>query len=117
YLEYRDWTDGERASLTLTVRLGISEVYDKISAAPGAGNIGLFPLEFVGGLFLVMQIVALAMGLALAKSITGSVHELFEGTELVRRGDFTHKIAVKADDQLGELAASFNSMTASIEDL
>jgi sigma-B regulation protein RsbU (phosphoserine phosphatase) len=45
------------------------------------------------------------------------VHELFAGTERVRQRDFTHKIAVKADDQLGELAKSFNSMTGSIEDL
>jgi serine phosphatase RsbU (regulator of sigma subunit) len=45
------------------------------------------------------------------------VHELFVGTERVRLGDFTHKIAVMAPDQLGELASSFNSMTASIEDL
>ena len=29
------------------------------------------------------------MGLTLARSITGSVHELFAGTERVRRGDFT----------------------------
>src|SRR5206468_3249983 len=56
-------------------------------------------------------------GLALAKSITGSVHELFTGTERVRQGDFSHKIAVKAADQLGDLAQSFNSMTASIDDL
>ncbi len=56
-------------------------------------------------------------GLALAKSLTGSVHELFAGTERVRQGDFTHKIAVQTEDQLGELAGSFNSMTASIEDL
>src|SRR5204862_6414357 len=35
----------------------------------------------------------------------------------VRQGDFTHKIPVKSDDQLGELTDSFNSMTASIEDL
>ena len=45
------------------------------------------------------------------------MHELFTGTERVRHGDFTHKIAVTAQDQLGELAQSFNSMTASIEDL
>ena len=61
--------------------------------------------------------MALGTGLALARSITGSVHELFTGTERVRHGDFTHKIAVTAQDQLGELARSFNSMTASIEDL
>ena len=35
----------------------------------------------------------------------------------VRQGDFTHKIAVGTVDQLGELAESFNTMTASIEDL
>jgi sigma-B regulation protein RsbU (phosphoserine phosphatase) len=65
----------------------------------------------------VIEVMALTAGLALAKSITGSVHELFTGTELVRAGDFTHRIAVTAQDQLGELAQSFNSMTASIEDL
>src|SRR6185436_16184909 len=69
------------------------------------------------GLFLVIEIVALLAGLALAKSITGSVHELFEGTERVRKGDFSHKIAVKGNDQLAGLAQSFNSMTSSIEDL
>ena len=57
------------------------------------------------------------MGGALARSITGSVHELFMGTERVRQGDLTHRIVVKTRDQLGELAESFNAMTASIEDL
>jgi nitrogen fixation/metabolism regulation signal transduction histidine kinase len=59
-------------------------------------------------LFLVIQVAALVMGLALARSITGSVHELFVGTERVRRGDFTHKIPIRSRDQLGELAESFN---------
>jgi serine phosphatase RsbU (regulator of sigma subunit) len=35
----------------------------------------------------------------------------------VRAGDFSHKLVVRSRDQLGELAESFNSMTASIEDL
>ena len=34
-------------------------------------------LVIVGGLFLVIEVVALVVGLALAKSITGSVHQLF----------------------------------------
>src|SRR4029079_8599755 len=68
-------------------------------------------------LFLIIEVMALIAGFALAKSLTGSVHALFVGTERVRQGDFTHKIAVKTEDQLGELAGSFNEMTASIEDL
>jgi serine phosphatase RsbU (regulator of sigma subunit) len=74
-------------------------------------------LIVIGALFLVIQAAALVTGLVLARSITGSVHELFVGTERVRQGDFTHKIAVFEKDQLGELSESFNSMTASIEDL
>src|SRR6185503_20257025 len=121
-MEYRDWESGAAGTLTITVGLSVSEVVDRISAAEGkASRIisqGLLLLLIViGALFLIIEFIALVAGLALAKSITGSVHELFAGTERVRQGDFTHKIAVKTDDQLGELAASFNSMTASIEDL
>jgi len=108
--------------LNVLTDLHAFELYDRISSAQGGvgGDLGqrlLLVVYVIGGLFLIIEGVALIAGLALAKSITGSVHELFTGTELVRQGDFTHKIAVKTDDQLGELSMSFNSMTASIEDL
>ena len=71
----------------------------------------------VAVLFLIIELVALVMGLALARSITSSIHELFMGTERVRQGDFTHRISINTKDQLGELAGSFNQMTGSIENL
>jgi len=74
-------------------------------------------LVAIGVLFLIIEAVALIMGLALARSITSSVHELFMGTERVRQGDFTHRINTESRDQLGELAESFNQMTGSIENL
>ncbi|MGB7219459.1 MAG: PP2C family protein-serine/threonine phosphatase [Vicinamibacterales bacterium] len=124
FLDYRDWETGETQPLLVSTQVSLSGIYARIVAAQGLiGNrsIGqallLVLLIVVGGLFLVIEVVALVVGLTLAKSITGSVHELFVGTERVRQGDFTHKIAVTAEDQLGELAQSFNSMTSSIEDL
>jgi sigma-B regulation protein RsbU (phosphoserine phosphatase) len=39
------------------------------------------------------------------------------GTERVRHGDFSHRIGVVSNDQLGELAGSFNQMIGSIENL
>ena len=117
-VEYRDWESGNTGTLFMRTELRIGELYNRISSGPrdfGQGLlIGLF---VIGGLFVLIEVMALFAGLALATSITGSVHALFAGTERVRQGDFTHKIAVKAQDQLGELANSFNSMTASIEDL
>jgi sigma-B regulation protein RsbU (phosphoserine phosphatase) len=121
FLEYRDWTSGSTGQILASLRLSIAEIYARISAAQfgesSFGSVLLVILVAIGVLFLIIEAAALVAGLALARSITGSMHELFTGTERVRRGDFTHKIAVKARDQLGELAESFNSMTASIEDL
>jgi sigma-B regulation protein RsbU (phosphoserine phosphatase) len=124
FLDYRDWDTGQAGTLTAAISTSIAGVYDRISSAPIApirnfsfGQMLLVLLGLIGGLFLVIQVVALGMGLALARSITGSVHDLFAGTERVREGDFTHKIPISTRDQLGDLAESFNSMTASIEDL
>jgi sigma-B regulation protein RsbU (phosphoserine phosphatase) len=124
FLGYHDWNSGEPGSLLVGTQLNLQDIYGRISAAQGVVGdrpfgqaLLLVLLVVVGGLFLVIEAVALTAGSALARSITGSVHELFAGTERVRQGDFSHKIAITARDQLGELAGSFNDMTASIEDL
>jgi sigma-B regulation protein RsbU (phosphoserine phosphatase) len=124
FLDYTDWPSGRADRLTVGFRLGLLAVYERISIVsvsrdPGQNfaQILLLLLAVVGALFLVIQAVAFGMGFALARSITGSVHALFVGTERVRRGDFSHRIAIRSRDQLGELAESFNLMTASIEDL
>jgi phosphoserine phosphatase RsbU/P len=119
-MEYRDWRSGSTGTLTLTTALSVSDLYERISEESIGRTFGqglLLVLFVIGALFLIIEIIAALAGFALAKSITGSVHELFTGTERVRQGDFTHKIAVRSEDQLGELAGSFNQMTASIEDL
>jgi sigma-B regulation protein RsbU (phosphoserine phosphatase) len=122
FLEYVDWTTGKRGGvLMVPMRLSIGEIYQRISSQGFGdrtfGQALFLVLVIIGVLFLIIEAAALVTGLALARSITGSVHELFAGTERVRQGDFTHKITVMAPDQLGELAGSFNLMTSSIEDL
>jgi HAMP domain-containing protein len=101
--------------------LGVYRLVTATPTPPFAGvsfaQVLLIGLAVVAGLFFLIQLVAYVMGFALARSITGAVHELFEGTEQVRQGDFSHKINVPSQDQLGELASSFNTMTSSIEDL
>jgi phosphoserine phosphatase RsbU/P len=123
-LDALNWDTGEnrRATVWLTYRL--RELYNHLSTAQSVVVGGmrlsdalLFVLVAIGVLFLIIEAVALVMGLALARSITSSVHELFMGTERVRQGDFSHRINVGSNDQLGELAGSFNQMTGSIENL
>jgi serine phosphatase RsbU (regulator of sigma subunit) len=120
---YVDWSTGESCEVTIGIRMTLGEMFARIGSIPGDSVTNNFTyyllgiLALIGVCFLLIQIVAFITGLALARSITGSVHELFTGTERVRLGDFSHKIPIKTRDQLGELAQSFNSMTRSIADL
>ncbi|CAN5505099.1 hypothetical protein BH23ACI1_BH23ACI1_24070 [soil metagenome] len=123
-LDAHDWTSGEAREASVGLDYSLGEVYRRIAPTrrvlnqdTTVGEMFVVILIALAGLLFIIQLVALVMGLALARSITSSIHELFAGTERIRHGDFTHRIDVTTKDQLGELAGSFNQMTASIEGL
>jgi len=60
--------------------------------------------------FLVV-FCAIWFGFYLAKSITIPIMELAEGTRRVAEGDLSFNIALVADDEIGSLVDSFNTMT------
>jgi phosphoserine phosphatase RsbU/P len=68
-------------------------------------------------LFLMLEFVAGFIGFALATRVTGAVNSLYEGTRRVIYGDFSHRIPVRGEDQVGELTTSFNQMTDNLERL
>ena len=124
FLDHVDWPSGEPESASAGILINTFEIYDRISVVSPVGlgqfNFGqllLLVLALVGGLFLIIQFVALVIGFVLARQITGAVHDLFVGTQHVRAGDFGHQIPVRARDQLGELAESFNLMTTEVTTL
>ena len=126
FLDHMDWETGEPESASVRILIRTFEIYDRISVvsplrvANGEltfGRLLLWVLGVVGILFLIIQGVALAIGFVLARQITGAVHDLFTGTQHVRGGNFGHQIPVRARDQLGELAESFNLMTGEVTTL
>jgi sigma-B regulation protein RsbU (phosphoserine phosphatase) len=68
-------------------------------------------------LFLIVEILSLRAGVKLSRSMTGAVHELYQGTQHIKEADFSYRIPVKGDDQLAELSASFNTMTENLGQL
>jgi sigma-B regulation protein RsbU (phosphoserine phosphatase) len=67
--------------------------------------------------FVLVELVSIVIGVRITRTITSAVHNLYQGTERVRAGDFSHRIEVRGDDQLAELGQSFNSMTEDLERL
>ena len=117
-LYFRYWDSPERQDTwVLVVSTRPSAVLEKVFTQVNwaAGVLAIFLL--VAGLLLLVWVVSFIMGVSLTRTITGAVHNLYEGTERVKGGDFSHRIAVEGNDQLAELGHSFNAMTENLERL
>jgi phosphoserine phosphatase RsbU/P len=116
-----DWTSatGERQRTgALGVHTRPSVLYARLFAALGNySQVIEYILLIIAIVFGIIELLALVIGTKLTRSITSAVGQLYEGTQHVNRGDFSHRITVRSNDQLATLANSFNSMTTSIEKL
>ena len=72
-------------------------------------------LMYIAIAFLVLELLALVASAWMTRAVTGTVHKLYRAVEFIKRGDFSHRVRVRSHDQLGELAAAFNDMSANIE--
>jgi phosphoserine phosphatase RsbU/P len=77
--------------------------------------IAVFTVFAIG--FAIVELVSAYIGISMTRTITSAVHNLYEGTEHVKRGNLAHRIDVHGNDQLAELSASFNDMTENLQRL
>ena len=116
--ERRRWEDGEVELDPLSFAFDPMDFARRLSPRTlNMTQLLVVALAALGGVFLIVYVIALLLGLLLARSITKSVHELSRGTERLRQGDFNHPIPIGSRDQLGDLAESFNMMAAGVRDL
>lgn len=83
----------------------------------GLGDIIRDLLIAIAIAFGVLELLAFIAAVRLNRTITRSVHDLYEATLAIDGGDLSHRIQVRRKDQLGALGRSFNSMTSSLERL
>jgi adenylate cyclase len=84
----------------------MAAVVDRTSEAPVLAVV-------IGGALTVGLAVPLAVGAAFAPSLQ-PIRDLAQGTERVAAGDYSQRLPVVQDDDLGALAASFNRMQAGL---
>jgi phosphoserine phosphatase RsbU/P len=110
--------DASPARVLASFALRPSAVNHKLLTSVGAiGPVLVAVLLIVGVVFLILELVALATGVVLTRTITRAVGDLYEATLHVRRGDFSYRVRVPKRDQLGALGESFNEMTSSVREL
>lgn len=77
----------------------------------------LYILYGVSILFFIVEAVSVAVGVSITRTVTGAVHDLYEGTMRITQGDFSHRIQIKGNDQVADLSRTFNRMTENLERL
>jgi sigma-B regulation protein RsbU (phosphoserine phosphatase) len=112
-----DWTHPDKKqSALLLAHTRLSSILATI-LSQGGDDLVLTVFYAVAVSFLIVAIAGLVIGISMSRSITGAVHSLYQGTQRVMRGDFSHLIEVSGGDQLAELSGSFNTMTENLERL
>lgn len=113
-----DWETGKRRPILMVVVSRPSLLFAHLFSSSGGIGTAL-RAEFAGVaiFFGLLELLALIMAVALSRTITRSVTDLYRGTRAIDAGNLDHRIRVARHDQLGALATSFNSMAASITDL
>jgi phosphoserine phosphatase RsbU/P len=116
------WSTGREIDLTdsqaLLVELSTARlIHNLFRSENTTGQMIFGVLQIIFVFFLIVEAASIVIGILLTKSITNAVYNLDRGTEFVKRGDFSHRIIVRSNDQLGALAASFNQMTEYVQHL
>ena len=60
------------------------------------------------------SVVALLIGVFLSRTLTRPIRELTEATHAIAEGELGAQVSVRSQDEMGELAASFNKMSADL---
>ncbi len=102
------------AALTASPRTSYFHLISRSAEVDAFAYFVLFLLAFaLFDLWVVAVIVALLMIFGLSRA----VDRLSRATRDIQQGDFTARIEVRRNDQIGELHRSFNQMAANLEEL
>ena len=113
-----EWATGKPSIGVLAVQTRPSLLYDRLFRTLGEfANSVLSVLFGIAIFFALIELLALFVGIRLTRTMTKSVAALYDATQHVNQGDFTHRIDVTSKDQLAALETSFNSMTGSLQEL
>ncbi len=101
-------------------------VMDKLDRKIGTVVIGLSDIiirdEIANLVKFIIAISLLVLGIAIIASIVMAtvtirpIRALSQGAEIIGRGNLDHRIMIDTRDELGQLAAEFNQMTAQIKE-
>jgi len=62
-------------------------------------------------------LIAGTLGFVITRSITHPLEQLVEGSKMLARGEFKHRVPIQGDDELAQLGGVFNDTAGRLQDL
>jgi len=110
-----DWSNGKSLSTYTDVTSRPSLLYRRLFITSlSIGDLVREMMIAIAVAFGVLELLAFLAAMRLNRTITQSVHDLYEATLAIDGGNLQHRIKVQRRDQLGALSRSFNDMAASL---
>lgn len=110
----RENQPGEQSIGMISVWTSIAGLFSSLYTTTGLSKLTVIALLVIGILLLLVVLLSSVLGFGITRTITSSVASLRQGTEQLRKGNLDTTIRVSNRDELGELADSFNRMTADL---
>ncbi len=105
-----------KGSLILQTPRRLATTRDELfSASNPLGTLVLTALIALAVVFLVLETLALIFGLRVSGGITRAIQTLHQQLCCVSAGDLESRVDIPNEDELGDLAATFNQMTAAVK--
>lgn len=75
----------------------------------------IFNLYLLYGVLTLSLLIAAASGYALSRHLLRPMMLLSSETEEIAKGNFSHRVEIRGNDEIADLGARFNTMTAQLE--
>ncbi|MFC7319863.1 cell wall metabolism sensor histidine kinase WalK [Halobacillus campisalis] len=93
-------SDGEEVHAAVSYQANLTNVYDQLQ---DINNI------FARGTLLAITVTAL-LGILVARTITKPLSEMRRQAQIMATGDFSQKVSVHGNDEIGQLGVTFNDL-------
>ena len=109
------WLSSLRWTLLVMISITVLLVFLNVFVTAQLMFISDHDFWLTTALLVFAGLTALAFGLFAANAITERIHALARGADQLAGGDLAAQVAVRGNDELADLAATFNSMARSLE--
>jgi serine phosphatase RsbU (regulator of sigma subunit) len=106
----------ENRKTLLLSEITIASIWKELTSQQNPFSLAVMIVLFsLAILMLIFEAFMLFFGIRITTGFTSAVKALHRGTKRVIKGDFDFKIDIPNEDELGDLAASFNAMTLAVK--